>query len=101
MTRSERHIERQRPSFKKRLFIFLFICISTFAVLSFYLKSIIKIEAPQKDLGQKVIIQLPSGNHIYTYENLIVKENGRLYYKGERNTLDLTGGIILYEEWDD
>jgi len=65
----------------------------------FYSKSLIKIKAPKQVLGEKVIITLPEGKTVYTFENLIIEEDGKLYYKGESNTLDLTGGQIVYENW--
>jgi len=65
----------------------------------FYSKSLIKIKSPKQVLGEKVIITLPEGQTVYTFENLIIEEDGKLYYKGERNTLDLTGGQIVYENW--
>ena len=64
------------------------------------LKSLIKIEAPKQVLGEKVIITLPEGKKVYTYENLIIEEEGKLFYKGESNTLNLTGGQIVYENWE-
>jgi len=30
---------------------------------------------------------------------LIQEKDGKTYYKGERNTIDLTGGAVTYEEW--
>jgi hypothetical protein len=49
--------------------------------------------------GPKVVIHLPNGQKVYTYENLIFEKEGKTYYKGERNTIDLTGGTVDYEEW--
>lgn len=54
----------------------------------------------QKDLGDQVIITLPNGKKVYTYENLVVEEDGKLLYRGERNTIDLTGGVVVYEKWE-
>lgn len=101
MLRSERYSEKSTRLLKVRLILIPFLFIAAFTALSFYSQSLIKIEAPKKELGKKVIIELPSGDQIFTYENLIVNEDGKLYYKGERNELDLTGGIVLYEEWDE
>lgn len=63
-------------------------------------QSIIRIEAPEQDLGKKVIISLPEGNIVYTYEKYLVEEDGKLFYKGERNTINLTGGDVVYENWE-
>lgn len=101
MTRSERHLEQPKSFLKKSYLILTFLCIASVLAIHFYSKSLIKIEAPKKELGEKVVIRLPSGNTVYTYDNLLIKKDGKLYYKGERNTIDLTGGIILYEEWDE
>ncbi len=65
----------------------------------FYSKSLIKIKSPKQVLGEKVIITLPEGKTAYTFENLIIEEEGKLLYKGESNTIDLTGGQIVYENW--
>lgn len=68
--------------------------------IHFYTQSLIVIEKPEKQLGEKVVIHLPTGNTVYTYENLIVNEKGKFYYEGERNTIDLTGGELVYEDWE-
>lgn len=68
--------------------------------LYFYSQSLIRIETPKEDPGDKVIITLPSGKMVFTYENFIVEEDGKLFYKGERNTIDLTGGEVVYENWE-
>ncbi|WP_080846941.1 hypothetical protein [Cytobacillus gottheilii] len=78
----------------------IFLCIASAAGFYYYAKSQIVIEAPKENLGEKIIITLPSGKNIYTYENLVVEEKGKLLYKGERSTLDLTGGIVVYENWE-
>ena len=99
MTRHEKKKARIRNLTKSP--IHLSICfLLMFAFFYLLYKHSIKIEAPKKDLGEKVVIHLPDGETIYTYENLIVKENGKVYFKGERNTIDLTGGKITYEEWE-
>lgn len=51
------------------------------------------------DLGDKVIVTMPNGKKVYTYENFLIEEKGKLLYKGERNTIDLTGGVVVYEDW--
>lgn len=68
--------------------------------LYFYSQSLIRIETPKEDPGDKVIITLPTGKTIFTYENFIVEEDGKLLYKGERHTIDLTGGEVVYENWE-
>jgi hypothetical protein len=71
-----------------------------FFIFHHYYQSTIKIEAPAEDPGQKVVIQLPNGQKVYTYDNFIIEKDGKTYYKGERNTIDLTGGTVAYEEWE-
>jgi hypothetical protein len=68
--------------------------------LYFYSQNLIRIETPKEDPGEKVIITLPTGKTIFTYENFIVEEDGKLLYKGEINTIDLTGGEVVYENWE-
>lgn len=55
--------------------------------------------AQTEDLGRKVVVHMPNGQEVYTYEKLIIKKNGKFYYKGDRNTIDLTGGKIQYKNW--
>jgi hypothetical protein len=96
--RSDRYNSRRTIIWK---IPFLILLAAAAVLLTFYYSaSLIKIELPEKDLGQKVVIELPAGKNIYTYEKLLIKENGKLYYKGERNEIDLTGGRIIYEDWD-
>ncbi|KAB2337275.1 hypothetical protein F7731_06575 [Cytobacillus depressus] len=99
MSRSERYSAKVKRAISYRFIMLFFLCIALLTVLYFYSQSLIKIEAPKKDLGEKVIIHLPTGNQIFTYENLIVNEDGKLFYKGERNTLELTGGVVIYKDW--
>jgi hypothetical protein len=96
--RSDRYTSRRKTAWKIPFLILL--TAAAAILLLYYSKSLIKIEAPKKDLGQKVVIELPTGENIYTYEKLLSKEDGKLYYKGERSEIDLTGGRILYEDWD-
>ena len=99
MSRAERLASQQKPFYKMwSLYIFVAF-IALIICLYVYSKSSIKIEAPKQFLGEKVIITLPAGKTVYTYENLIIEEEGKLLYKGESNTLDLTGGQIVYENW--
>jgi hypothetical protein len=82
---------------------FLLVCLIVLFLLvtKLYGNNTIVTDQPNKDEpGEKIIIILPSGKKVYTYENLIVSENGKLYYKGDRSVLDLTGGIVKYEEWE-
>lgn len=64
-----------------------------------YFQSTIRIDEPAADMGLKVVVHLPKGQEVYTYDKLIVEKNGKTYYKGERNTIDLTGGTVTYEDW--
>ncbi|MDZ5470486.1 hypothetical protein SM124_01870 [Bacillus sp. 31A1R] len=99
MNRSDRHIEKKTPSFFKGILIFTtLLCIGVISIYIYSIKTI-QIEAPKKELGRKVVIDLPSGKQVYTYENLIVEENGKMYYEGERNKIDLTGGTVQYKNW--
>ncbi|MBB6443628.1 hypothetical protein [Bacillus benzoevorans] len=66
----------------------------------FYSQSLIRVDAPKEKLGEKVIVTLPDGGRVFTYENFIVEEKGKLLYKGERNTIDFTGGNVIYENWN-
>ena len=100
MSRLER-LAKQRKPFYKMWSLYLIIAVITLLLSTyFYSKSLIKIKSPKQVLGEKVIITLPEGKTVYTFENLIIEEDGKLYYKGERNTLDLTGGQIVYENWE-
>lgn len=99
MSRSDRHINKKKPFYQ--VFSFFLASFVVIGLISFhiYLKNTIKVETPKKELGKKVVVEMPNGKDIYTYENLIVSEDGKLIYKGERNTLDLTGGKIKYKQW--
>lgn len=103
MTRVElyNHKPKQFP-WKSLLFFVLMSLIIAAGILTFhyYEQRTIKIEAPSEDLGEKVVIELPNGQKVYTYDHLIIKKDGKTYYKGERNTIDLTGGTVAYEEWE-
>lgn len=100
MYRSERHLKKKKPILFTGLIIILSLLCITAISAHLYLKSTIQVEAPKKDLGRKVVIMLPSGKQIYSYENLIVDVDGKLYYKGERHTIDLTGGKVKYKDWE-
>ncbi|WP_075981145.1 hypothetical protein [Bacillus massilinigeriensis] len=100
MNRSDRHINNKKLIYQRfSLNLTIVIVIIGFFSIHLYLQSLIKIEAPNKELGRKVIVEMPNGKDIYTYEKLIVKKEGKVLYKGERNTIDLTGGKIIYNNW--
>jgi hypothetical protein len=99
MSRVERLANQRKPFYKMWSLYFIIAVITLLLSTYFYSKSLIKIKSPKQVLGEKVIITLPEGKTVYTFENLIIEEDGKLYYKGERNTIDLTGGQIVYENW--
>lgn len=86
--------------FKTKLLILILLTAGLIVAIHFYLKSQIKIEAPEVDLGRKVIIQLPTGEEVQTYENLLVERDGKLYYDGEINTIDVTDGVVVIQDWN-
>lgn len=86
--------------FKTKIFILLILFGGLIVAIHYYLKSQIKIEAPEIDLGQKVIVQLPDGRELQTFENLLIEEDGKLYYEGELNTIDISDGIVIVQDWD-
>ncbi|PLR78495.1 hypothetical protein CU633_04510 [Bacillus sp. V3-13] len=100
MTRTERYHLKPKSFFLKGLFIAIILCTGLFAAFNHYAKSQIKIEAPAEDLGRKVVIQLPNGKELKTFENLIIKHGEKMYYQGERNKIDVSGGKIIYENWE-
>jgi hypothetical protein len=100
MTRTELNHQQPKSFFWKKITLFVMISVAFVTAAYFFSQSLIKIEAPKKDYGRKVIIQLPNGNEVLTYENLIVKEDGKMFYKGETHEIDLTGGNIVYEDWE-
>ncbi|WP_318503627.1 hypothetical protein [Bacillus sp. T3] len=85
--------------FKTKILILIFLTAGLIVAIHFYLKSQIKIEAPEVDLGRKVIIQLPTSEELQTYENLLVERDGKLYYDGEINTIDVTDGVVVIQDW--
>jgi hypothetical protein len=102
MTRLELYHNKPKQFSWKGPFFFILACIIVTGglfVFRYYYQHSIRIEAPVVDLGSKVVIHLPNGQKVYTYENLIFKKNGKTYYKGERNIIDLTGGTVTYENW--
>ncbi|WP_042463821.1 hypothetical protein [Neobacillus dielmonensis] len=102
MTRVELHRKHTKPFSWKGFILILIggiILAMAFFTVRYYYQTTIRIDAPEEKLGDKVVIQLPNGQEVYTYENLIVEKNGKMYYKGEQNTMDLTGGTVRYENW--
>ncbi|WP_040209598.1 hypothetical protein [Neobacillus jeddahensis] len=103
MTRVELYNQKAKQFSWRGLFLFIVACMIlslSFFVFRYYYQSTIEIEAPSEDLGEKVVIHLPNGQKVYTYDNLIFKKDGKTFYKGERNTIDLTGGTVDYQEWE-
>jgi hypothetical protein len=102
MTRLELYHDKTKQISLKGPLLFILICtimIVGFFVFRHYYQTTIKIEAPQENLGPKVVIHLPNGQKVFTYENLIIEKDGKTYYEGERNTIDVTGGLVTYENW--
>jgi len=103
LTRIELYHQQKTKQFSwKGLFFFIAACMvvtASFFVFHYYYQSSIKIDAPQEKLGEKVVIHMPNGQKVYTYDNFIIEKDGKTFYKGERNTIDLTGGTVVYEEW--
>ncbi|MDR7077612.1 uncharacterized protein YpmS [Neobacillus niacini] len=103
MTRIELyHQKTKQISWKWPFFFILTFIILTvgFFVFQHYYQSTIKIESPEENVGSQVVIHLPDGKELFTYENYIFEKDGRTYYKGERNTIDVTGGTVTYENWE-
>jgi len=103
LTRLELYHQQKTKQFPWKGLIFsIAVCLTLtagFFVFRYYDQSSIKIDAPSEQLGEKVVIHLPNGQKVYTYDNFVIKKNGKTYYKGERNTIDLTGGTVTYEDW--
>ncbi len=102
MTRVELYHDKPKQFHWKGPFFIILTCfIFAFGIyqLNQYWHETIRIDTPKENLGKKVVVHLPNGQEVYTYENLIVKKDGKTYYKGERNTIDLTGGTIDYKNW--
>ncbi|MDP4161803.1 MAG: hypothetical protein Q8906_06605 [Bacillota bacterium] len=103
MTRTELYHESPKQFQMKGLLITVLafaILIGGIVWLNHYAESTIKIDAPKEDLGRKVVVHLPNGKDVYTYEKFIIQKAGKLIYKGERNTIDLTGGKLDYKNWE-
>ena len=100
MSQIQRITEETKPFYKAGSVYILLSLVAIIIGLYFYSQALIKVEAPQLELGEKIVVTLSDGKTIYTYENLIVEEEGKLLYKGANSTIDLTGGVVEYEEWD-
>lgn len=59
-----------------------------------------RVDSPVVDNGRQVIISLPNGQEVYTYERYLKKENEKLYYQGEDHKIDLTDGVVKYKNWE-
>jgi hypothetical protein len=102
MTRLELyHANPKQNHWKGPVFFILSCLILTVGIFIFYnqWQKTIKIDTPEMNLGKKIVVHLPNGQEVYTYEKLLVKKDGKTFYKGERNTIDLTGGTVAYENW--
>lgn len=86
--------------FMTKIIILMILTAGLIFATYYHLKSQIEVEAPVMDLGRKVIVQLPNGREIQTYENLLVERDGKLYYEGEFNTINVTGGIVVVQDWN-
>lgn len=99
---NSRATKRKGKVFRKGILSFLVIVLLLLAAYKVYHMVLppTKIEAPQPELGRQVIVHLPDGKEVYTYEFYIKRKKGRVYYKGERNKIDLTKGKIEYKDWE-
>ncbi|MFP9127656.1 hypothetical protein [Niallia sp. BSM11] len=101
MNRLEKHANQDHKKGEKKLYLISCGVLLLLFIGGFIFTELFFADKPNdQNLGDKVIITLPTGKKVFTYENLIVEENGKLLYKGERNTIDLTGGVVVYEDWD-
>lgn len=103
MNRTDKMEEKNTKVSRKLLFgigvtILLFLLFGGYIFTEKYFAK--ETASSKQELGDQVIITLPNGKKVYTYDNLLVEEDGKLLYKGERNTIDLTGGVVVYEEWE-
>ena len=89
-----------KPFYRSWLMYFLLLAFGLFIGTNLYFKSQITINAPEVDLGEKVVVILENGQEMKTYENLLVEKEKKIYYKGEFNTIDITKGIIVYKDWE-
>ena len=75
MSRVERLANQRKPFYKMWSLYFIIAVITLLLSTYFYSKSLIKIKSPKQVLGEKVIITLPEGKTVYTFENLIIEED--------------------------
>lgn len=102
MTRVEIYHKKMKHVNRKGQFVILFfgiILLTGLLLYKHYQQNLSHAESPSDSPGKKVVVQLPNGQEVYTYEKYIVHKNGKTYYKGEQNTIDLTGGTISYKNW--
>ncbi|MDF2903663.1 MAG: hypothetical protein K0S25_1301 [Bacillus sp. (in: firmicutes)] len=100
MSRSERNQTQVNPFLKIKIMFLIMLFVGLMVITNIYLNGIIRVETPEVDLGRKVVIHLEDGKEVQTYENLLVNKKGKLYYQGEFNTIDVTGGIVVFQDWD-
>lgn len=100
MSRYERNHSQVNPFIKIKIVFLIILFVGLMFVTNTYLNGLIRIETPEVDLGRKVVVHLENGKEIQTYENLIEKRKGKLYYKGEFNTIDISGGVVVIQDWD-
>ncbi|MCM3727980.1 hypothetical protein M3226_20235 [Neobacillus cucumis] len=71
MTRLELYHQHKTEKFSwTGLFFFIVVSLiltASLFVFSYYYQHSIKIEEPQEKLGEKVVIQMPNGQKVYTY----------------------------------
>lgn len=104
MTRLELyHQKPKHKSWKGRFFFIVIGMVLAACLITYwqYDRRPIDLEAPVEEQGDKVVIDLPNGQKVYTFDHLIFEKDGKMYYKGERNTIDLTGGTVVYENWQE
>lgn len=100
MDKVEKDEEQAFRFIKTKIIILLLLLAGLVVTVHYYLKSQIQIEAPEIDPGRKVVVKLPDGKELHTFENLLVEEEGKLYYEGEFNTIDITNGIVVIQDWE-
>lgn len=48
------------------------------------------------NLGRTVIVYMPNGTKMYTYEKYIIQKDGKTYYKSEYYNMNITNARIEY-----
>jgi hypothetical protein len=100
MTRVELYHKPKRVKSNRKLFVLILLVFIAAGLFSFkYYQGTIRKDSPGENQGKKVIVHLPNGDDVFTYDKFIVKKDGKTYYKGEWNTINLTGGTIDYKNW--